>query len=927
MNTDALNPRWGGSALGKWLLPRARSRPRAVLRVASLLIALLFGSALVRADLAPTSISGKVYYFYVTNSSETLRVGTFYLATFTSKSKFVMLPDQSGTYTYKKAGPNTASAVASISNGPKWDFSSLNFDTLTSGTFSYSASGGGLPAESGSGTFVDVPTLGDLAPTEISGKSYLYFVTDATEPYSLGRSRVWYATSTFHLPVRAPGYPEENGTFAFTKTGTSKGVGSMVTTNLPLQGLTRTINFAFRSAISGTFSYSATGGPLPHEEGSGVFMEFAYPPCITTQPAPQTTDRGDTVMLDVACAGSPPLKYQWRKDGSLITGAGGPSLVLPNVTASDSGTYSVTVTNVVGAAVSSDAILTVRDRPVPSLTITPSLVTNNYSGTITLVITGVPAGAELAVEKYLDVNENDQIDDQDLVVQGFTLADGELPLIGGVRNINVPGDEDGAADGKLRAEVRFPGVEPISGSMSGRFVFLVRGVNVAIEPAANTFEVRQAVLAQGVSGRVTDTATGLPLGRTALVLHRPYGRQGTMAVTDTNGDFTLYGETGLYQLAPARKGYVGRLGSVTLSANQFTDVDLAMSPGVLTVAGRVYDAGSGAGVAGTLLHATCDDGRFVLGFTDAAGQYETQFLPGLWAFRIDRPSLAGQGYSGYDEPLETNLIASVTNLDVAVVKANALIYGRIADDRGNPVVGLLIGDDEPNQLFQTEVVSYRPDGDYALGVLAGPCETDFDEEEVSLRGYVGPIIHANPSAGGALRLDPVLRSVTAYITGVVLDHAGHPIPNIQLRASTSLSVTNYEVEGHTATDGTYRLGVFAATWTIGLECDDDDPSDPGLRQRGYVCLEDLVVTVANGNQTADFIALLDQPSMEAPRFSARDTLSLSVRVGSPSTLITERSLDLVKWEPIRTNSVPAGVSMIEIAVGEQPFSFFRLKKP
>jgi hypothetical protein len=201
------------------------------------------------------------------------------------------------------------------------------------------------------------------------------------------------------------------------------------------------------------------------------------------------------------------------------------------------------------------------------LAVTPSLVTNNYSGTITFAIDGVPAGASLAVEKYLDVNENGLIDDQEPVVQGFTLTDGQLPVIGGVRNINVPGDEDGSADGQLRTEVRFPGVEPISGGMPGRFLFRVRGVNVTIEPATNTFEVRQEVLAQGVSGRVTDAVTGLPLGYAMVGLVRPYGLQGTIVMAGANGDSTVYGEPGPYLLAPARRGYVGRPTELTLGAS------------------------------------------------------------------------------------------------------------------------------------------------------------------------------------------------------------------------------------------------------------------------------------------------------------------------------------------------------------------------
>ena len=55
------------------------------------------------------------------------------------------------------------------------------------------------------------------------------------------------------------------------------------------------------------------------------------------------------------------------------------------------------------------------------------------------------------MQRYADVNANGLIDPQEWLVQSFPVTDGVRPMIGGVRNINVPGDEDGAVNSTCAA--------------------------------------------------------------------------------------------------------------------------------------------------------------------------------------------------------------------------------------------------------------------------------------------------------------------------------------------------------------------------------------------------------------------------------------------------------------------------------------------
>ncbi len=82
------------------------------------------------------------------------------------------------------------------------------------------------------------------------------------------------------------------------------------------------------------------------------------PVSILTNPIRQRALESNSVTLNVTATGAP-LYYQWRKDGTNISGATGPSLTLSPVRLGDAGVYSVVVSNVLGTVVSADAPLVV----------------------------------------------------------------------------------------------------------------------------------------------------------------------------------------------------------------------------------------------------------------------------------------------------------------------------------------------------------------------------------------------------------------------------------------------------------------------------------------------------------------------------------------------------------------------------------------
>ncbi len=110
-------------------------------------------------------------------------------------------------------------------------------------------------------------------------------------------------------------------------------------------------------------------------------------PAITTQPAAQTACVGGSASFTVAATGTG-LTYQWRRNGTDITGETGATLTINPVTAGNAGSYTVVVTGG-GCSVTSNAVnLTVN--AATTITTQPTAVTTclQQNATFTVVAAG-----------------------------------------------------------------------------------------------------------------------------------------------------------------------------------------------------------------------------------------------------------------------------------------------------------------------------------------------------------------------------------------------------------------------------------------------------------------------------------------------------------------------------------------------------------
>jgi hypothetical protein len=113
------------------------------------------------------------------------------------------------------------------------------------------------------------------------------------------------------------------------------------------------------------------------------------PPIISTQPASQTIIAGQTATFSVTASGTAPLSYQWRKNGTAISGATSSSYTTPAETTADNGAqFTVVVSNSTGNVTSNAATLTVNSNAVaPSITTQPTSQTVTAGQTATFSVT------------------------------------------------------------------------------------------------------------------------------------------------------------------------------------------------------------------------------------------------------------------------------------------------------------------------------------------------------------------------------------------------------------------------------------------------------------------------------------------------------------------------------------------------------------
>jgi hypothetical protein len=149
------------------------------------------------------------------------------------------------------------------------------------------------------------------------------------------------------LTLTATGDPLAAGD-AFTLFDATNYLSAFTAFNLPALGAGLNWDSTQLSA-NGTITVLASGSPTL---------------AVATQPSTQTADVGTSVTLLGGAIGTLPITYQWRFNGSDISGQTGSSLTFSSVQESNQGTYLFVASNSAGSVTSAPAILTVNQAPL-----------------------------------------------------------------------------------------------------------------------------------------------------------------------------------------------------------------------------------------------------------------------------------------------------------------------------------------------------------------------------------------------------------------------------------------------------------------------------------------------------------------------------------------------------------------------------------
>ncbi len=248
------------------------------------------------------------------------------------------------------------------------------------------------------------PILGATSPSYTTpvttsadnGATFQVVVTDAagntpSAPATLTVNPAPVAPSITSQPSSQTVVTGQTATFSVAAAGTSPLTYQWQRGATPIAGATSSsyTTSATTSADSGaTFQVVVTNSAGSMASAIAT-LTVNTPPSISSQPANQSVNVGQTATFSVAAAGTSPLTYQWQRGVSVIPGATSPSYTTPATTAADNGaTFQVVVTNAAGNISSNIGTLTVN--VPPSITSQPAnqTVTSGQSATFSVTAAG-----------------------------------------------------------------------------------------------------------------------------------------------------------------------------------------------------------------------------------------------------------------------------------------------------------------------------------------------------------------------------------------------------------------------------------------------------------------------------------------------------------------------------------------------------------
>jgi len=573
-----------------------------------------------------------------------------------------------------------------------------------------------------------------------------------------------------------------------------------------------------------------------------------------------------------------------------------------------------------------------------TLTVTPPVVGHDYTGLITLNITGLTNTEKVIVQKYFDLNANGLIDAGDFLVDAFKIADGGAMIIGGIINNNVPFDRN-PTNGVITTKLNF--APPIVlENVIGQQIYKLVSPTDRFAPVTATLQVTNAVTGQTLSGTVYSNSLA-PLPHAVVVVLPPNGDGYTGAtVADSNGHYQIDVNPGTYQLMAAAPNYYidqSLAPQVTLTSGLSATNDLFLTNGTVTISGNIYDAANSNGIGGLMFQLESDN-LFAVGFTDTNGNYSAAVTPGYWKIQPNKERAPRRAYVTPQNNLQVDATTgNTTNANIALNKGNALFYGRITDSSNAPLANIEFNAGDTNNQYEAKGFS-DANGNYcvvALGDtnLLGTTNLYWSSPNTSANAALaGDILNifdnTNVLANQAILHNYVALPITAQISGRVQDSHGNPVVSVELFAGTfDLGGNSYQsLTSRTDSSGNYSFGVAAGTWQVVFVVG----GNHDLAQQGLVDLfQPYYVTIPPTNASLNLTVytngtpLISWPNRTSPtqfNFNVAGSVGVNYTVQVSTNLAASNWANLVTFQ-LTSNYFP----IVDHAATNSP-RFYRILK-
>jgi hypothetical protein len=491
-----------------------------------------------------------------------------------------------------------------------------------------------------------------------------------------------------------------------------------------------------------------------------------------------------------------------------------------------------------------------------TFSVTPSTVADNNLGPITLQIGGLLTGEKVWVGKFADANNNGTVDTGDSLIQAFPLTDGQMTVVGGGTNTNIPGDLDAAA-GSVKAllNLKASGVEQ---QLVGNYLFMLISPTGRFEPVGAPFQVSNATRGQSIAGAVQSGGSPVP-NAFILLFGPPIGGDGMNPIggiiADNAGRFSIQAAPGDYTILAFRSNHVANFSTapaVHLGAGVSATATVTMAPATRSISGRVSDAArSDSGLPGIMLPLQTDRGDIALGFTDTDGAFTVPVTSGQWEARPDDGNIQLLGFVPLTGSARVDAGAgSVSGLNIAVPKAVSLFYGHVRDALNQPMPGLAIYAEENSGMYECGAVT-DDTGRYVMGVTPGAWRLSIDNNNPAYPNYIFSQMQNLSQIDSGQAIQQHFGGIAANyrITGTVKGDGGAPVTGLGVYLNGTINATTYNAYTTTDDAGRFSLATAPGTWRVGLSCEGNE----GLGARGYSCAGEQTVVISNAEGQASFV--------------------------------------------------------------------------